>query len=704
VVPEGTLRHGGELVLVKLLRLTVLGLLAFPAVAHAGDVSMVAQTVPLGARALQVAHPPMRFNMVGVHWRGQGTVLYRTHRLAGGWTRWFEGDADTGPDLHSAESAATRGWHDGTPDWTGASDRIQFRTRGAVRALRAYYLWSRVAVAPLRTLSLAAQPQIVPRFSWAANESIVRAKPQVAPALRFALVHHTVNTNAYSRAQAPAIVRGIQTYHVKGNGWNDIGYNFLIDRYGTVYEGRGGGIDRNVIGAHSEGFNTGSVGIALIGTYSSAGPTAAQKQALVNLIAWRLDVAHVDPLSLVAFRSLGNSKFPRGAPVTLRAISGHRDTYFTSCPGTRLYGQLGSIAASVAKTGLPKIYEPSASGDATEGVRFAARLSSPAPWTVTLADAKGAVVATGTGTGTKVSWSWVAKKPGTYRWTIQAGSALPATGVLGTGAVAVGAPLTGLSASPAVVTPDPSGFGASTHAVFTLGQPANVTAQILDASGKVVQTLLQSQPLPAGEQSVDWYATAAPDGRYKLVVTAGTARASVDLIVDRSLTNLIASTAAISPNGDGVQDSVTFSFSLAGALPLRLEVKRDAAVAATLFNGTRGPGPQIVDWNGKDANGATLPDGNYQVVATVTDSLGSVPVALPLVVDSTAPALTLLDVKSLRFTLSEPATLTLVVNGVSETKVEPAGTFAVPPPRAGVQTVTAQARDAAGNVSLSVSG
>jgi flagellar hook assembly protein FlgD len=689
---------------VKLLRLTLFGLLLFPAVAHAGDVSLVSRDVPLGPRALQVAQPPIRFNMVGVHWRGPGTVLYRTHRLAGGWTQWFAGDADTGPDLRSPESASTRGWHDGTPDWTGASDRIQFRTRGKVERLRAFYLWSRVKVAPLRTVALTSQPQIVPRFSWAANESIVRAKPQLAPQLRFAIVHHTVNTNAYTQAQAPAIVRGIQAYHVKGNGWNDIGYNFLIDRYGTVYEGRGGGVDKNVIGAHSEGFNTGSVGVALIGTYTTAGPTTAQRQALVNLLAWRLDVAHVDPLSFVAFRSLGNSKFPRGAPVTLKAVSGHRDTYFTSCPGTRLYGQLGSIASAVAQTGLPKIYEPAVTGDPTEGVRFAARLSAPAPWTVSIADATGTVVATGKGTGTKISWTWVATRPGPYRWTIQAASALPATGVLGTGPAAPVAPLAGLSAAPAVITPDPSGFGTTTHAVFTLGQAANVTAQILDAAGKLVQTLAQAQPMPAGEQAVDWYAAGAPDGRYKLVVSVGAAKASVDLIVDRSLTNLIASAAAISPNGDGVQDSVTFSFSLAATLPLRLEVKRDATVVATLFNGTRGPGPQVLDWNGKDASGVALPDGGYQIVATVTDALGNVAVPVPLVVDSTAPTLTLLDPRTLRFTLSEPATLSLVVNGTALTKIEPAGTFTVPPPRGGVQTVTAQARDAAGNVSPVVSG
>ena len=117
-------------------------------------------------------------------------------------------------------------------------------------------------------------------------------------------------------------MRGIEVYHVKGNGWNDIGYNFLIDRFGTVYEGRAGGIDRNVIGAHSLGFNTGTVGVALIGNYSAVSPTSAEQDALVRLLAWRLDVAHVDPLSRVVDTSGGNAKFKAGKVVTLRGDLG----------------------------------------------------------------------------------------------------------------------------------------------------------------------------------------------------------------------------------------------------------------------------------------------------------------------------------------------------------------------------------------------
>src|SRR5439155_19508387 len=111
----------------------------------------------------------------------------------------------------------------------------------------------------------AGSPAIVSRSSWLADEKIVRAKPLYAPVLKLAIVHHTASANDYTPAQAAAIVRGIEAYHVNGNGWNDIGYNFLVDRYGTVYEGRAGGIEKNVIGAHALGFNTGTVGISLIG-------------------------------------------------------------------------------------------------------------------------------------------------------------------------------------------------------------------------------------------------------------------------------------------------------------------------------------------------------------------------------------------------------------------------------------------------------
>ena len=273
------------------------------------------------------------------------------------------------------------------------------------------------------------------RAAWDANEEIVRAAPVIAPVLRLAVVHHTAGSNDYTRAQAAAIVRGIEVYHVQGNGWNDIGYNFLVDRFGTIYEGRGGGIDQNVIGAHAQGFNAGTVGVALVGNFSAATPTQAQQAALVRLLAWRLDVAHIDPLSKVLYTSGGNFKFHAGKLVTLRAVSGHRDTGPSECPGSVAYALLPALTRRIAATGLPKLYGPTVAGVRGRPVRFQARLSSSLGWTVAVVDRPGKPVATGRGTGTLVDWTWRSLRlaRGTYTWTISAPGIRVATGTLGGG-------------------------------------------------------------------------------------------------------------------------------------------------------------------------------------------------------------------------------------------------------------------------------
>src|SRR5215211_2318679 len=127
-------------------------------------------------------------------------------------------------------------------------------------------------------------------------------------------------------------------------------------------EGRYGGIARNVVGAHAEGFNTGSTGVALLGNYTSAVPTAAEHGALAAILAWRLDVAHVDPHSSVTAISGGNARYAAGVPVFLRAVSGHRDTGFTSCPGDALYRQINDLARATRDLGLPKLLAPTIHG------------------------------------------------------------------------------------------------------------------------------------------------------------------------------------------------------------------------------------------------------------------------------------------------------------------------------------------------------
>jgi flagellar hook assembly protein FlgD len=660
---------------------------AAPAAASAGDVAMRVDPLPAGPRALAAVRPAAHFNMLAVKWVGAGTVELRVHRLHGRWGAWQPADDDV--------------------MWTGGSDAFQVRRRGHVRRLRAYELWSRVASAP-RAPASAAEPAIVTRAQWGANEEIVRAKPIYARALKLAVVHHTVTPNTYTRAQSAAIVRGIEFFHVRGNGWNDIGYNFLVDRFGTVYEGRGGGIDRNVVGAHAAGFNTGTVGVSLLGSFQRATPSRAMQNALVTLLAWRLDVAHVDPLSTVVYTSAGNPKYRRGKLVTLHAVSGHRDTGPTECPGDAAYRLLPSLARRVARTGLPKLYGPVAAGALGGPIRFQARLSSAAPWTVTVDDDSGNTVATGTGNSQLVDWTW-RSPPGTkggYTWTIAAPGARPATGTLGVPVPPPALSLTGVGVTPAVVAPAADGSLAPPTVSYTIAAPARVTVRILDATGATVR-VFSLGTRPAGSRTVRFDAGPLADGRYQVAVTATAQGSSLtrwaSLVVDRTVAGFTPTPRAFSPNQDLVFDTTAFSFFLAAPAQVRLEIVSGGVVVAAPFSGPLPAGANTIGWDGNGADGP-LPDGTYQAVLTVTDALGDVPVATPVVVDTTPPQLRLLDRAELLFSLDEPATVTVVVDGTTTiTRQEPAGTFVVPFPGTPA-SVTAQAVDAAGNASAAVSG
>ena len=387
--------------------------LAFPATAW-GEATIVTRELPVnGERTLAAAQAPQRFNLLGLHWRGPGQVFFRVLRPAG-WTGWHEADAEPEdlPDRRTEEARRMRGWRVGNPWWTNTADRVQVRTRGRVQRVRASFVWSPEEPTLNRSLQMAGAPPIITRTAWHANERIRRDNPSYARTLNDVIVHHTAGAGPSTPAQSAAIVRGIMTYHVLGNGWDDIGYNFLVDRFGQVFEGRYGGVERNVIGAHAQGFNTGSSGIAVIGTYSGAGPSAAARTALTRLIAWRLDVAHVHPLSRVSAISSGNPKFASGRSVWLRAVSGHRDTGFTSCPGAGLYGQIGAVAQQASLTGLPKLYTPEVEGSVGGLVSFSAKLSSVLPWTVTVFDSARQQVAFGTGTGSTVRWTWDSRLAG----------------------------------------------------------------------------------------------------------------------------------------------------------------------------------------------------------------------------------------------------------------------------------------------------
>ena len=162
-----------------------------------------------------------------------------------------------------------------------------------------------------------------------------------------------MTANGYTREEAPAAVLAMCRYHRNSNGWNDIGYNFLVDRFGTIYEGRAGGIDQPVIGAQAQGYNAQSTGIANIGTYTNAGQTPEALNAMAALIRWKLPIEGAPTAGTTTLTSAGGSsnRFPAGRQVTLQRVIGHRDTGSTACPGNALYAQLPELRALVGNLG-----------------------------------------------------------------------------------------------------------------------------------------------------------------------------------------------------------------------------------------------------------------------------------------------------------------------------------------------------------------
>jgi flagellar hook assembly protein FlgD len=186
-----------------------------------------------------------------------------------------------------------------------------------------------------------------------------------------------------------------------------------------------------------------------------------------------------------------------------------------------------------------------------------------------------------------------------------------------------------------VITPAADGSGAAGSVEFTLSAAAQVTAVLLDPSGVNVLSLLD-EDRPAGVGSFVWDASSLADGRYTVSITAkptsgATVTATAAVIIDRTIGAVTVTPGTFSPNGDGVDDLTTLSFTLAAAVPVQVAVVQNGSVVATLFDGTLAAGQHTVDWDGTDGLGALFPDGAYSLVVTVTDGLGAVPIAVPVV-------------------------------------------------------------------------
>ena len=306
--------------------------------------------------------PGRRFNVVGVRWRGAVArrLMVRVRDARAGWRGWVRvgAEGDDAPDARGGEDGP-RGWRFSDPVWAGDAQAVQYRltARGAVRSPTLHFVDTRAAAAAARASAapraVGDSPALVTREGWGAQQCPPRAAPAYGR-VQVAFVHHTVTANAYGPQDSAAMVLGICRYHRNSNGWNDIGYNFLVDRYGTIFEGRAGGIDQAVIGAQAQGYNTESTGVASLGTFNTEGQTPAGLDAIARLLAWKLGIHGVPPTGTVDIVSGGGSlnRYPAGHTVALQRISGHRDGDATSCPGNALYGQLPGLRLMVA--GLPR--------------------------------------------------------------------------------------------------------------------------------------------------------------------------------------------------------------------------------------------------------------------------------------------------------------------------------------------------------------
>ncbi|WP_035801103.1 peptidoglycan recognition protein family protein [Kitasatospora mediocidica] len=330
---------------------------------------------PLTATRGLAARATAGYSLLGVSWDDpaatlDGSVQVRTRAADrsghGAWSDWraLAADDEDRPDAGSAEQAGPRARGATAPLWVGPSDGVEVRA-GAAGALPAGLRVELVdpgtdgpAVAvpqapQARALPSAdygaPRPGIVTRAGWGADESIREPDFVYTGTVKEVFVHHTDTGNDYTCADSPKLIRAIYQYHVQSNGWRDIGYNFLVDKCGTIYEGRAGGVDRPVLGAHTLGFNTDSSGVAALGTFDSDQPVKAQLDGIAEIAAWKLGLTGQDAGSTVTLVSASDgSRYPKGTAHTFNTISGHRDAFATDCPGDDLYGHLADLRAEAS--------------------------------------------------------------------------------------------------------------------------------------------------------------------------------------------------------------------------------------------------------------------------------------------------------------------------------------------------------------------
>ena len=329
-------------------------------------------TVAIGEHTIELAHSA---DLLGLEWQApaDARLHVRFRGYDGRWSDWVPaGATGHGPDRRDPRNVML-----GEPVWTGGTRAVQLRASQELRGVRLHLVdvsggmgAHRAALAsegsaiasPARAASLSlatpnlqagpGQPPIIARSAWARGLAHPRVAPQYA-AVRLAFVHHTENPNGYLAGEVPAMLRAIFVFHREVRGWNDIGYNFVIDAFGRIFEARAGGIDEPVVGAHAGGYNLASTGVAVLGSFAGRPISASAKLALQRLLAWKLALHGVSARGRVTVRvnpaGAVYSRFPANAPVSLPRIAGHRDADTTDCPGDALYLELRAIRLRVRR-------------------------------------------------------------------------------------------------------------------------------------------------------------------------------------------------------------------------------------------------------------------------------------------------------------------------------------------------------------------
>lgn len=399
-------------------------------VSRGSSSSVAAASVAVRPAVLTPRRTTAPFDLVAVTWQepaDPGTRVRVRIREKGTWSPWqrLETD-DEGPDDGSAEARAASGARDGTaPLLTDGADGVQVRvdTPGgkalpglAVDLVDAGRSTADSATAYRGSAAEAATPRpgIVTRAQWGADERLVKAEPVVNQKVKTLVLHHTATTNSYTRATASAQVRAVYAFHTKRRGWNDIGYNFLVDRFGTVYEGRRGSLSSPVTGAHTGGFNGSSLGVSVLGTYTATNVPAATVRALAGLLSWQTAQYGINPRGTASVVSVGHtgSRFKAGATARVAGIVGHRDLGYTECPGKGLQGRLAGLRSTAAARMVPGLTDPRLSPPAvpagTGSITFGAAIPTRQRWALTVTPfCGGATVRTVSGTSSdRITGTW----------------------------------------------------------------------------------------------------------------------------------------------------------------------------------------------------------------------------------------------------------------------------------------------------------